>query len=116
MNIFSKLLEFFGFGGNVEKPDNFERLLEDLSSQRRQEEAKQTAFQAIQQGDDIFPDRTHPYESTLRADSLMVDTACTQHHTEILKKSFGDAQYVAVLLQSGLQSELTQAAPKELES
>jgi hypothetical protein len=46
----------------------------------------------------------------------MVDTACTQHHTEILKKSFGDAQYVAVLLQSGLQSELTQAAPKELES
>ena len=116
MNIFNKLLEFFGFGDNVEKPDNFERLLEDLSSQRRQEEAKQTAFQAIQQGDDIFVDRTHPYESTLRADSLMVDTACTQHHTEILKQSFGDAQYVAVLLQSGLQSELTQAAPKEIES
>ncbi len=116
MNIFNKLLEFFGFRGNMEKPDNFERLLEDLSSQRRQEEAKQTAFQAIQQGDDIFADRTHPYESTLRADSLMVDTACTQHHTEILKKSFGDAQYVAVLLQSGLQSELTQAAPKEIES
>ena len=116
MSIFNKLLQFFGFGGNVEKPDTFERLLEDLSSQRRQEESKQTAFQAIQQGDDIFPDRPHPYEATLRADSLMVDTACTQHHTEMLKKSFGDAQYVAVLLQSGLQSELTQAAPKEIES
>ena len=47
MNIFNKLLEFFGLGGSVEKPDNFERLLEDLSSQRRQEEAKQTAFQAV---------------------------------------------------------------------
>jgi len=116
MSLFNKLLEFFGFGGSVEKPNNFERLLEELSSQKRQEESKQTAFQAIQQGDDIFSDRTHPYESTLRADSLMVDTACTQHHTEILKKSFGDAQYVAVLLQSGLQSELTQASPKEIES
>lgn len=116
MSLFNKLLEFFGFGGSVEKPNNFERQLEELSSQRRQEESKQTAFQAIQQGDDIFSDRTHPYESTLRADSLMVDTACTQHHTEILKKSFGDAQYVAVLLQSGLQSELTQASPKEIES
>lgn len=116
MNIFSKLSKFFGFGGNVEKPDNFERLLEELSSQKKQEEAKQKAFQAIQQGDDIYPEKNHPYESTLRTDSLMVDTACTQHHSEILKKSFGDAQYVAVLLQSGLQSELTQAAPKEIES
>lgn len=116
MNIFNKLLEFFGFGGNVEKPDNFESLLEDLSSQRRQEEAKQTAFQAIQKGDDISVDRTHPHESILRADSLTVDTACTQHYTEILKNSFGDAQYVAVLLQSGLKSELTQAAPVEIEN
>jgi hypothetical protein len=115
MNIFNKILSFFGFGGNVEESNNFEQALADLSSQKRQDLAKQQAFQAIQKGDEIYPDRPHPYEATIRSDCMMVDTVCTQSHTEKLKTSFGDAQYLAVLLQAGLQSEMAQASTKELE-
>ena len=102
MSIFNKILTFFGFGGNVEESSNFNRQLEDLCSQKKQDETKQKAFEAIQMGDDISADKTHPYEATLRADSLMVDSACTQYHTEQLKKSFGDAQYLAVLIRSSI--------------
>lgn len=116
MNLIKKILAFFGFGGEMEKTNNFEQLLDEYSSIARQDEAKKSAFQAIQKGDDLNPDRAHPYEATIRADALTVDTACTQHHTEQLKKSFGDAQYVSVLLQAGLQSELTQASPAEIEA
>lgn len=116
MKIFHKILAFFGFGQNMEKTNSFEEMLDKFSSISRQDEAKKSAFIAIQKGDDINPDRPHPYEATIRADALSVDTACTQYHTEQLKKSFGDAQYVSVLLQAGLQSELTQSSPAELEA
>lgn len=116
MSLIKKILAFFGFGGQMEKTNNFEQLLDDFSSIARQDEAKKSAFQAIQKGDDLNPERPHPYESTIRADALTIDTACTQHHTEQLKKSFGDAQYISVLLQVGLQSELTQASPPEIEA
>jgi hypothetical protein len=115
MSLIKKILEFFGFGGQVEKTNSFEKLLEDFSSIGRQNEAKQSAFQAIQKGDDISPDKAHPYEAIIRADAMMVDTACTQYHTNLLKKSFGDAQYLSVLLQAGLQNELSQATPTEIE-
>ena len=116
MNLIKKILAFFVFGRTMEKTNNFEQLLDDYSSIARQDEAKKSAFQAIQKGDDLNPDRPHPYEATIRADALTVDTACTQYHTEQLKKSFGDAQYISVLLQAGLQSELTQASPAEIEA
>lgn len=116
MKLIKKIFAFFGFGGQMDKTNSFERLLEEFSSISRQNEAKQSAFQAIQKGDDISPDKAHPYEATIRADAMMVDTACTQYHTDLLKKSFGDAQYLSVLLQAGLQNELSQATPSEIES
>jgi hypothetical protein len=116
MKLIKKILAFFGFGGQMDKTNSFERLLEEFSSISRQNEAKQSAYQAIQKGDDISPDKAHPYEATIRADAMMVDTACTQYHTDLLKKSFGDAQYLSVLLQAGLQNELSQATPSEIES
>lgn len=115
MSLINKILAFFGFGDDADEFRDFEKELEYLSSQKRQDIAKQQAFEAIQKGDDISGDRPHPYEATIRADSMMVDTVCTQHHSEKLKDSFGDAQYLAVLLQAGLQSELSQASPRELE-
>ncbi len=116
MKLIKKILAFFGFGGQMDKTNSFEKLLEEYSSIGRQNEAKQSAFQAIQKGDDISPDKPHPHEAGIRADALIVDTACTQHHTEILKKSFGDAQYLSVLLQAGLHNQLAQATPEEIES
>lgn len=116
MNILKKILKFFGFGEKLKQSSNFEVILANFSSIERQEKSKQSAFEAIQKGDEIFPNKTHPYEATIRADALMVDTTCTQYHTELLKKSFGDAQYLSVLLQAGLQSELLQATPNEIES
>jgi hypothetical protein len=115
MNIINKILEFFGFGGSGDDSRVFHRELEEISSQKRQDLAKQQAFQAIQKGDEIYPDRPHPYEATIRLDCMGVDTLCTQFHTEKLKDSFGDAQYLAVLLQAGLQSEMSQASQREIE-
>ena len=115
MSLINKILAFFGFGGDADESRDFEKELEYLSSQKRQDIAKQQAFEAIQKGDDISGDRPHPYEATIRADSMMVDTTCTQFHSEKLKDSFGDAQYLAVLLQAGLQGEMAQASPRELE-
>jgi hypothetical protein len=115
MNLINKILAFFGFGDSNDISRDFDKELEYLSSQKRQDIAKQQAFQAIQKGDEVFPDRPHPYEAGLRADCMGVDTLCTQYHGEKLKNSFGDAQYLAVLLQAGLQGEMAQASPRELE-
>ena len=76
-------------------------MFSELSSQKKQDEARMIAYQAIQNGDDIKPDRNHTYEATLRTDSLMVDGACTKHHVNIIKDFFEDAQHLLVLIQSG---------------
>ena len=115
MNFWHKLLAFFGIGKSMGKDTNFYELLDAFSSQQRQDLAKQQAFQAIQKGDEIYPDRPHPYEATLRADATQIDTACTKHHTTELKDSFGDAQYLSVLLEAGIHAELAQTSPADLE-
>lgn len=115
MSLINKILKFFGFGGDEDDSRDFNRELDRISSQQCQDLAKQQAFQAIQKGDEIYPDRPHPYEAGIRSDCTGVDTLCTQFHAEKLKNSFGDAQYLAVLLQAGLQGEMAQASPREIE-
>jgi hypothetical protein len=53
MSLIKKILEFFGFGGQMEKTNSFEKLLEEYSSIGRQNEAKQSAFQAIQRSQEL---------------------------------------------------------------
>ncbi|QQS16450.1 MAG: hypothetical protein IPK86_03230 [Neisseriales bacterium] len=103
------------FGLKKRKLIGFEAMLAWLSLQEKQDEARIKAYQAIQSGDDLKPNQIHPYEATLRTDSIMVDTECAKFHVGAIKQYFGDLQHLSALLKSGLYSELSHAAPEDLE-
>jgi hypothetical protein len=113
MSFWNKILIFLGF--KKRRPVGFKDMLAQLSSQDRQDESRIKAYQAIQSGDDIKPNQNHPYESTLRTDSIMVDTECTKYHVNIIKGYFSDLQHLSVLLKSSLQSELARTSPSDIE-
>jgi hypothetical protein len=115
--IWNAILEFLGFG---EKPQTARErataLMQWISSQKRLDECRKQAFQAIQKDEPIHAEnRTHPYEGTVRADCIKVDVALTQYYADEMTKKFGDAKYLITLLDNGISTALSNATLESVE-
>ena len=115
--IWNAILEFLGFG---EKPQTARErataLMQWIISQKRLDECRKQAFQAIQKDEPIHAEnRTHPYEGTVRADCIKVDVALTQYYADEMTKKFGDAKYLITLLDNGISTALSNATLESVE-
>jgi len=113
--IWDALAKFFGFGKETENnPDELGVLMRWISSQQRIDACTQTAYQAIQKKDTFQEGRTHPYEGTILADCLKVDSVLSRHQNEILRKRVGDASYLVATLSNGISTQLSDATPRNI--
>lgn len=115
--IINAILEFLGFGEKTKTPrERATELMEWISSQKRLDECRKQAFQAIQKSEfQADEKRKHPYEGSIKADCIKVDSALTQYHSDEMSKKFGDAKYLLTLIDNGISTALSNATYKSVE-
>jgi hypothetical protein len=113
--IWDAIKNFFGFGApNENDPNELAKLMRWISSKERIDACTQTAFQAIQKNDTVQQEKEHPYEGTILADCLTVDAVLSRHYHELLGKRVGDASYLVASLSNGVNTQLSDASPKNV--
>ena len=115
--IWQSILNFFGFGAEDQTSDeNAKELMAWITSKQRMDLCTQQAFQAVQQREPLPPNgRPHPYEATIKADCLKVDSALTDSHAGAISEKFGDVQYLINLIRDGIATALSGASPQKIE-
>jgi hypothetical protein len=108
-------MNLFGFGKKDEDELSHEEMLSKLVSSSKHNEIQQKAYQAIQRDLEAQPGFAHPYEAEIQVDCLKTDSKITDFHTKKLKDCLSDAQYLSVLLDAGLKTELHKSTPVSLE-
>ena len=86
--IWQSILNFFGFGAEDQTSDeNAKELMAWITSKQRMDLCTQQAFQAVQQREPLPPNsRPHPYEATIKADCIKVDSALTDSHASAISE------------------------------
>ena len=109
------IVSFFGFGAQESsKKERLGHLLAAIGSQEKMNDCKQKAFQIVQTKDPLQPGQAHPYESLIKGDCIIADAAITEYHNEALSQSFGDAQYLIMLINNGIDIELSNASSRSV--
>lgn len=115
--IWQAIMSFFGFGDEPPKQvDSVKELMTWISAQERMDQCTQQAFQAVQKKEPLPPNgRPHPYEATIKADCIKVDSALTDFHVSDISEKFGDVQYLINLIGDGISTALSSASPHNVE-
>lgn len=115
--IWQSILNFFGFGAEVQTSgEKAKELMAWITSKHRMDLCTQQAFQAVQLREPLPPNgRPHPYEATIKADCIKVDSALTDSHANAISEKFGDVQYLINLIRDGISTALSSASPQKIE-
>ena len=115
--IWQSILNFFGFGAEVQTSgEKAKELMAWITSKHRMDLCTQQAFQAVQLREPLPPSgRPHPYEATIKADCIKVDSALTDSHASEISEKFGDVQYLINLIRDGISTALSSASPQKIE-
>lgn len=113
--MFKWLVKLFGF--NVTDDDNksYDELLKELTSPSKHNEVQQLAYQAIQKNLHVQPGQPHPYEADIQSTCLKVEARIGEFHTSLLKEHLAEAQYLTILLDAGLTTELQKSSSDFIE-
>lgn len=114
VGILDAIKRFLGLGQD-EQELTYDEAIRDLSSKIRMDAVKQRAYQAVQNKDQINSESAHFFEAEILVDCIAVDQSVATHHSEILKKTTGDLQYLDVLMKAGLQGQIQNSSPDAVE-